>query len=75
MVWRLRDPGVEVGVDIHPARSNPFFGVPRADNASTGRFLLPFRAEGVTAPHPIARRGRSCNLSGVPGMPLRPRGR
>jgi len=73
VVWRLRDQDIEVGVDIRPARSeNPFFGVPRADNASTGRFLLPFRAEGVTAPHPIARRGRSCNLSGVPGMPSAP---
>ncbi|MDO9020054.1 MAG: type VI secretion system membrane subunit TssM [Deltaproteobacteria bacterium] len=73
VVWRLRDQDIEVGVDIRPARSeNPFFGVPRADNASTGRFLLPFRSEGVTAPHPIARRGRSCNLSGVPGMPSAP---
>ena len=70
VVWRLRDQDIEVGVDIRPARSeNPFFGVPRADNAATGHFLLPFRAEGVTAPHPIARSGRPCNLAGVPGMP------
>ena len=73
VVWRLRDQDIEVGVDIRPARSeNPFFGVPRADNATTGHFLLPFRSEGVTAPHPIARRGRPCNLSGVPGMPSAP---
>lgn len=73
VVWRLRDQDIEVGVDVRPARSeNPFFGVPRADNAAVGRFLLPFRAEGVVAPHPIARRGRPCNLAGVPGMPSAP---
>ncbi|MDB4932534.1 MAG: hypothetical protein JWM10_5018, partial [Myxococcaceae bacterium] len=73
VVWRLRDQDIEVGIDIRPSRAeNPFFGVPRSDNASTGRFLLPFRSAGVTAPHPIARRGRQCNLSGVPGMPSAP---
>ena len=31
------------------------------------------RADGVIAPHPIARRGgHPCNLAGVPGMPAAP---
>ena len=77
VVWRLRDvhnEGIEIGVDVRPARSeNPFFGVPRSDNAQVGHFMLPFRADGVIAPHPIARRGgHPCNLAGVPGMPAAP---
>jgi type VI secretion system protein ImpL len=71
VVWRLHDQqSMEIGVDVRPARSeNPFFGVPRRDNSTTGRFLLPFRGEGMNAPHPIAIRGRECNLSGVPNAP------
>lgn len=75
VVWRLHDQqGMEIGLDVRPARSeNPFFGVPRRDNSTTGRFLLPFRGEGMNAPHPIAVRGRECNLSGVPNAPRRSR--
>lgn len=77
VVWRLRDQrGIdnnaftEIGVDVRPARSeNPFFGVPRRDNANRVTLLRPFRGEDVNAPHPIARAGRPCNLSGVPGAP------
>lgn len=71
VVWRLHDQsGMEIGVDVRPARSeNPFFGVPRRDNSATGRFLLPFRGEGLNAPHPIAVTGNECNLSGVPNAP------
>lgn len=78
VVWRLRDQRgiegnrfVEIGVDIRPARSeNPFVGVPRADN-QTVQMLRPFRGGDIAAPHPIARTGRSCDLSGVPGAPPR----
>lgn len=78
VVWRLRDQRgiegnrfVEIGVDIRPARSeNPFVGVPRADN-QTVQLLRPFRGGDIAAPHPIARTGRTCDLSGVPGAPPR----
>ncbi len=65
VVWHLRDQNIDVGVDVRPARSeNPFFGVPRRD-ATAERYLAPFRAENVAAPHPIARNGRPCNLAAV----------
>lgn len=74
--WRMRDrtgPNGEpltVGVDIRPlSNNNPFMGIPRQGNSTTARFLLPFRAPGLEAPHPISNPGRSCDLSDVPDAP------
>lgn len=67
VTWHLRDQNLTVGVDVRPARSEaPFFGIPRRESGAD-RYLNPFRADNVNAPHPIARDGRPCNLSGVPG--------
>ena len=78
VVWHLRDQNIDVGVDVRPARSeNPFFGVPRSD-ATADRYLSPFRGEHIATPHPIARNGRPCNLTGVAssgGAPSRRRHR
>lgn len=74
--WRMRDrtgPNGEpltVGLDIRPvSNNNPFMGIPRQGNSTTARFLLPFRAPGLDAPHPISNPGRSCDLSDVPDAP------
>ncbi len=78
VVWHLRDQNIDVGIDVRPARSeNPFFGVPRSD-ATADRYLSPFRGDYIATPHPIARNGRPCNLTGVAstgGAPSRRRHR
>ncbi|MEI2809123.1 MAG: hypothetical protein V9F00_02600 [Nocardioides sp.] len=39
------------------------------------RYLSPFRGDYITPPHPIARSGRPCNLSGVASTGGAPSGR
>jgi type VI secretion system protein ImpL len=63
VTWTLRDQGIEVGMDVRPARAeNPFLGVPgRTTHAS---FLQPMRADGLAPiPRSLARETVACDTA------------